>query len=259
MKKFLIAVIFLLLAIPLEERWLKAGRVAVPFTGRCPQCGRADGRVAVSYAVGHGSYVDTIIPGKWNIDGQGYGEKEFVRLELGLEGNMNLRTQKVEEIDEEITELLMGTEKVTRVLVDKDFKALTSYDVNLKLTLTGAEIKVLSEHIPNGIKIPAVLPEIEPTVNDPFVLPTITQDKISYTLRFTSNSSGVLRVHGYVDVDVVGECEIKADCRVWRDGAQAPEFSSGTSSGCNSGIRLEFFALVLILLRKFGGRKFVWN
>lgn len=208
----------------------------------------------VNAVVGHGSYVDTIIPGKWNIYGQGFCEKEFVRLELGLQGDMNLQTQKVEEISDDVKTLLLGSEEISRFLVDEKLKALTSYDINLKLDITGAGIKIWNENIPNGIRIPVLLPNFEPTANNPYVLPTITRNKLSYTLRFDSNSSGVLRIAGYVDVDVVGECEVKADCTIWRDGTPMPLQDSSTKSGCNLGINLVALALIF-----FGGIKFVWN
>ena len=188
---------------------------------------------------------DTITPGKWNIYGQGFIEKDFVRLKLGLEGEMNLDIKNVEDVEDEVMALTDGNEIIFRQLVSNDMKALTSYDIKLELTLTGAEISAWSEHLPNTLKIPVLLPEKIPTEEYPFELPTITKDKLSYTLKFTSSSSGVLRVEGYIDVDTVGECEVKTDCTVWNSAVEKmPALSSDTSSGCNSG--MEFFVLALI-------------
>ena len=203
-------------------------------------------------------YDETILPGLWHIKGQGYGEYSPIRLKLSLTGNMNIATSKLSEISADNLYIKSGDETVSLDLENHpelaDMKALTSYDIYMRLELTGAGFKAWEENFPNGIRIPVLLPNLRPTVNEPFVLPGISNENITYQVSFTSPTSGKVRIHGYTDVDVLGTCEINADCAIWRDGYPEPELDSETDSGCNSGM-----SVLMLLLVFMGVRKLVRN
>lgn len=199
---------------------------------------------------------ETITQGLWEIYGSGFAEKGIVRVSLELEGDMNLRFQNVKDLDENIETLIQNGEEISRTSISDKLTAITSYDVNLSLEATGIGIKVWSEHLPNGINIPIILPTEIPSDNFPFQLPSVTFNEITYTLTFTSQNSGKLRIKGYTDVDTVGKCEINADCTVWKHGTKSPNVEEETKSGCNIS-NWNIFAFALIILG--GVIKFVWN
>ena len=202
-------------------------------------------------------YTDTILPGQWNIHGDGFGEKGVIRLSLEVEGNAIQTTDFVKNLSESVDKIIDNNEEVFRSVVNSERKVLTACNVDLTLRITGAGIKAWKENIPNAVQIPVLLPEIRPTMNDPFVLPSITLNNITYTITFESESSGKLRVQGYTDVDKVGTCEINADCALWRDGTEAPQTASETKSGCNSGIGfLTALTALLIIIGIGRGTKF---
>ena len=198
------------------------------------------------------------INGLWHIHGEGFAEKGFVRVSLELFGDMNITTNTINEISRDLKEVISNglTIKVDPVhdeWLEGDMKAITKYEIHMRLNATGLSIKAWEEGFPNGIKIPVMLPEIRPTVDDPFVFPAYSYDDIKYQLSITGIDSGKLRLNGYVNVNTVGKCELNADCVVWKDGSKEPQRESETSSGCNSGV-----GLVMLLLLP-GVIKRVWN
>lgn len=199
------------------------------------------------------------ISGEWNIYGTGFVEKSFVRISLELRGEMYLTTNEVYRLSHDIINVLSNDAStlISRDKVNEYSDCLTGYDINLRLYAfdnTGLDIKIWDDNLPNGIRIPVVFPDFEPTVNNPFVLPAVTHNGISYQVAFTSESSGKVRIRGYFDTDYVGGIEINSDCAVWKNGTSRPVTDSNTSSGCDSGIGI--FALMILLA---GVRKFVRN
>lgn len=194
-------------------------------------------------------YIDSILPGKWNIEGTSFVEKSFVRVSFRIEGEMEQETNIVKNLDEKIDKILEGTTEINRSVVNENRKVLTSCDIDLRIYMfdnTGLDIKVWEGAVNNAVKIPLLLPEARPTLNEPFVLPTVKVNDLNLTLTFISESSGKLRVQGYVDFDTVGECEINADCALWKDGTEKPSTEEETSSGCNA-VGLGIFAALLII------------
>ena len=201
-------------------------------------------------------YIDSILPGKWNIEGTSFVEKEFVRVSFRIEGEMEQTTDIVKNLNENTDKIFDGTKEVNRYVVNENRKVLTSCGIDLRIYMfdkTGLDIKVWEGAVDNAVKIPLLLPEARPTLNDPFVLPTMKVNDLNLTLTFTSESSGKLRVQGYVDFDTVGECEVNADCALWKDGTEKTSTDEETSSGCNAGGT----ALVILLIIEIGrGKKF---
>ena len=202
--------------------------------------------LACSYAAAS-EYINSILPGLWNIEGTSFVEKDFVRISFEIEGEMNQEVDELKNLDENVDKILDNNEEVSRGIVNEDRKVLTSCSINLKIYAfdkAGFDIKVWDKKVDNVVQIPVLLPEARPTLSNPFVLPTIKIDDLNLTVIFTSESSGKLRVQGYVYVDNVGTCEINADCALWRDGTEKPKLEEETSSGCNSG----FFSALAVLL-----------
>ena len=182
------------------------------------------------------------ISGLWNIKGQGFAEKSFVRVKLSLSGNMTLKTSTAQEVAQRFTGYDAN---------NVDARFLTSYDINLRIDATGIDIKAWEDNIPNGIEIPVPLPEMRPTVNEPYTLPvSLSSQGLTYTFTLTSTESGKVRITGYVDLDTIGVTEINTDCALWKYGTPMPAFESETSSGCDSGFGAWVIALLLLGVRK---------
>ena len=178
--------------------------------------------------------------GLWNIYGTGFVEKSFVRISLGLSGEMELSTCKVSELSDDVVKVL-SNDTVTilnRNELAKDLNCLRAYDINLRvyaLDNSGLDVKIWDDNIPNGLRIPIVYPEFEATLNDPFTLPSITQNGLTYTVSFTSETAGKLRVQGYIDTSI-GDIELNSDGTIWKEGTSRPSTESETKSGCNMGM-----------------------
>ncbi|MBQ7558906.1 MAG: hypothetical protein IJT20_01480 [Synergistaceae bacterium] len=201
-------------------------------------------------------YTDTILPGKWNVEGTSFIEKSFVRLSLKIEGEVYQTTDFLKNLNASIDRVIENNQEKARSLVDEDRKVLNGCEINLRLYIldnTGFDIKVWNHYIPNAVQIPILLPEMRPTINEPFVLPSVTKDNVTYTITFTSETSGKLRAKGYVDVSTVGTCEINADCALWRDGTTKPDTEKETKSGCNSGLGI-FSAFIILIAIVMNGR-----
>ncbi|MBR6900465.1 MAG: hypothetical protein IKN30_00185, partial [Synergistaceae bacterium] len=199
-------------------------------------------------------YTDTILPGKWNIEGTSFIEKGIIRLSVKIDGEVNQTTEILKNLNASVDKIIENNQEKARNLINEERKVLNGCEVNLRLYIfdkAGFDIKVWDHYIPNAVQIPVLLPEMRPTINKPFVLPSITKDNITYTITFTSETSGKLRAKGYVDVDAVGTCEINADCALWRDGTTKPETEKETKSGCNS---LGIFSAFIVLLMMMIGR-----
>ena len=180
------------------------------------------------------------LSGTWNIYGTGFVEKSFVRISLRLDGEMELFTCKVSELSDDIVQVL-SNDTVTilnRNDVAQDLNCLRAYDINLRvyaLDKSGFDVKIWDDNIPNGIRLPIVYPEFEATLNDPFTLPSVTQNGLTYTVSFTSETAGKLRVQGYIDTSI-GDIELNSDGTIWKYGTARPSTESETKSGCNMGM-----------------------
>ena len=198
------------------------------------------------------------IAGTWNIYGTGFVEKSFVRISLELEGEMELSSCKVSELSHDIVQVL-SNDTVTimnREDVDQTLDCLTEYDINLRvyaLDKSGIDVKIWDDNLPNGIRIPIVYPEFEPTLNNPFTLPAVTHDGLKYQVTFNSENAGKVRITGYIDT-TIGDIELNSDCVIWKKGTARPSTASETKSGCNTGMNI-FMIMMLIA----GVNKFVRN
>ena len=194
---------------------------------------------------------DYDVAGLWHIGGTGFVEKDFVRISLELEGDMTLTTATTQEIKDNV----ISRDLVSDDLLSGDLKFLTTYDINMKISATMADISVWKDHIPNGIRVPVPLPEEAPSKEFPYTLPVaVEHEGLTYQVTLTSTVSGKIRITGIVDFNELSGVEINSDCAFWKDGTQKPELEEETDSGCNSG-----FGGLMLLLAIGGVRKIVRN
>ncbi len=190
------------------------------------------------------------IAGLWDIDGDGFVEKEFLRVSLEFDGYMILTTATTQEIlDDAVSRDLVRQEYADRAdVLSGDVKFLTGYDINLTITATNLDIRAWSEHIPNGIRIPVPLPTQVPSASYPYELlvqPNV--DGLNYKFTLTSATSGKVKITGYIDLDVVGETEINSECLIWKHGTPKPQSDGGSSSGCDAGFSGLYAVMMLVI------------
>ena len=218
--------------------------------------------ILVFLSVSSVSADDYDIAGFWNLSGNGYVDKSFVRVSLELTGELEVITKMGDELADSYSQDII--EKVSQDLYNetgrllKDVRFVTGHIVDLKITATNLDIKAWSDVIDNShLTIPVPLPELNPSNDNPFVLPDVSYGEddynLTYTVTLTSVYSGTVRIQGWITLDVVGDVELDSLCKIWKEGSDKPEPVDGDnkSSGCNfSG--MGFSALILVMLIKKG-------
>ncbi len=200
------------------------------------------------------------ISGFWYIEGDGFVEKEFVRVSLELDGYMLLTTASTQEIlDDAVSRDLVRQEYADRAdILSGDVRFLTGYDIDLTITATNLNIRAWSDHIPNGIRIPVPLPTQIPSASYPYELPVQPRvDGLTCKITLTSATSGIVKITGYIDLDVVGETEINSECLIWKRGTTKPQSDGESSSGCDTGNSGLYAVMMLVIFA--GVKKFVRN
>ena len=196
------------------------------------------------------SPADVIESGRWNIYGQGWTEKEFVRIAFTAEGYLNLQCVSLDKIDSTVKILQSLDKYISRDLVEGNVTVVKSCDIDLSIYATDWGLKVDQDYSPNILDYPLLLPKNPPTASYPFVFPSKSLDNLTCTISLTSETSGKLRIKGYVDVDTIGNCEINIDSAIWKQNTERPAMDSSTGSGCNSGWNLLSVLLIMIFLKK---------
>ena len=161
--------------------------------------------------------------GKWLTEGVGFAEKSFVRVSLSLEGNANLYTLK-----------------------SGDIWCVTSYDLDLTFYASKLGINAWSEHREETLHEWIPLPEANPTMNTPFVLPAVTEKGLTCQITFTSATGGTIALNGIMDMGSVSNVEIASDTAIWKEGTAKPSIDEGKSSGCRA-VPMGLFPLLAIL------------
>ena len=157
---------------------------------------------------------DYRIGGNWVTDGEGFIEKGVVRVELKDSGWLRFEST-----------------------MSGDSELLTGYEMYGKLEASSFSVGVWEDRAQDTYDIPIVIPpDFNPSMSDPFRFPSITASNLTYTLELTSVTSGTLHVHGYVDIDVVGTCEVNMHNDIWKEGTERPASeASDSGSGCSAG------------------------
>lgn len=148
---------------------------------------------------------------RWLVSGAGFAERGFVRVRLDAAGVMDIKSKFVEETEN-----------------------ITGYEVwgDLDASLLG--INTWEYYHLYELPLPVEVGSFNPTINEPFGLPPFTIDRLTYTVVLTDENSGTVNIKGYVNIDMVGDTEINADCAIWREGTPRPE-TPDTGSGCDAG------------------------
>ena len=197
--------------------------------------------------------------GKWNIYGEGFAEKGFVRTQLEINGDMNVSACSFSDLPADVVNVV-STDWETVMKRDEIgglhtlFDCLTGLAMNLRVYASSLGVNVYEENNPNEITDPYLFLDIIPSLDEPLAFPEIKVGGMTLRLTLTSENSGTVWIRGNVNTSYLGEVEINTECVIWKDGTQRPSFSGGGSSGCDSGMNV--FALMILLL---GVRKFVRN
>jgi hypothetical protein len=152
------------------------------------------------------------IGGRWLLEGSGYAEKSFVRSELTDWGTLDIQTETRD-----------GAEYIT------------GYFVWVELDASRLNIRTWDYSDTVLLPVPIPIPDLRPTVNEPFTLPPVTVNDLTYEVTFTSETSGTVKIYGYVDIDVVGWTEISSISVIWKEGTEKPDVPD-MASGCNAGV-----------------------
>ena len=170
------------------------------------------------------------IGGKWLAEGAGFAEKGILRVELTADGYINIHST-----------------------ISGDVETITGYDVSATLHATKAEFNAWSYSDTEQLAAPIPITNFNPTVSDPLTLPSFTVDGLTYTIALTSTTSGTVKLRGNVDIDGFGNCEVNADCALWKEGTPKPDIPD-TGSGCNAGTA-GVLAILLVPAMLIGRRR----
>lgn len=167
------------------------------------------------------------ISGRWLLEGGGYAEKGVLRVELEDEGHLDVHTS-----------------------TESGDQYLTGYTV--KVTLDASKLGINAWEYSDTVTLPRPvrIPELDPTTNEPFELPAVTVDGLTYKVTFTSTTSGTVEIYGSLDMDVVGTVNIDSMSAIWKEGTEKPDIED-MSSGCNAG----FSVVGLLALFSLAGLK----
>jgi hypothetical protein len=184
--------------------------------------------IVVLLATSGTAFAEYDISGWWLLEGSGYAEKSFVRAELTDSGTLDIKTH-----------------------VENGVRYVLGYTLDLRLDASRFNINAWKHSKVVLLDTPVPLPELNPTTNEPFELPLITVDGLTYEVTFTTATSGTVKIYGYIDIDVVGNVNINSISAIWKSGTQKPDISD-MSSGCNGGISWMTWLLppLLMTLRK---------
>ena len=154
--------------------------------------------------------------GRWLLEGGGFAEKSIIRVELTAWGELYIQT-----------------------VLENEARYVTGYDVEATLDATRFDINAWEYSASTTLQTPVVVPEAEHTLDDPFELPPVTYDGLTYKVTFTSATSGTIRIYGYIDNGI----EINSISAIWKEGTEKPDIPDMTS-GCDAG----FGAVTLLLI-----------
>jgi hypothetical protein len=180
---------------------------------------------AVLFLFSKAAFADYDVGGSWLLEGGGYAQKSILRVELTDDGVLDIQTQ-----------------------VEDGVRYVLGYSVNLWLNASKLGINAWKYSKTVSLQIPVPIPELDPTLNDPFELPPVTVDKLTYAVAFTTTTSGTVNIYGKLDIDVVGEVEINSASAIWKEGTEKPDIpdvASGCNAGAGTGAKIAGMALAL--------------
>ena len=170
--------------------------------------------VAVLLSLVGTAFASYDMSGRWLIEGAGFAEKGILRVELKDEGTLDIQTK-----------------------TENGVQYITGYTLKIRLNASKLGINAWENTDTATMLVPIPVPELNPTLNQPFELPAVTVDKMTYKVTFTSTTSGTVKIYGFMDIDMVGTTEINSDSGIWKQGTPKPNIDD-KGSGCNAGISL---------------------
>ena len=205
-------------------------------------------------AEGYGTF-----SGKWNIYGEGFAEKSFVRTQLEINGDMNISACSFSDLPANVVNVISDD---WETVISRDeirglytfFDCLTGLSMNMRVYASALGVNVYEENNPNEITDPYLFLDIIPSLDEPLELPDLTIGGMTLRFTLTSESAGKIWMRGKINTSYLGEVDINTECAIWKDGTERPSISEGSKSGCDSGMGI--FALMILFL---GVRKFVRN
>ncbi|MDR3231932.1 MAG: hypothetical protein LBT65_10875 [Synergistaceae bacterium] len=171
------------------------------------------------------------IDGIWLLEGGGYASKGVVRVALSDSGYLDILTE-----------------------TEDGNQYLTGYDVRVKLDASRLDINAWAYSKRVDLPVPVGMPELDPTLSQPFRLPSVTVDGMTYQVTLTSTTSGTVKIYGKLDVDVVGTVDIDSESIIWKEGTDRPDIDDKLS-GCSAGVPLWALLLLPPLLVKRGRKR----
>ena len=156
--------------------------------------------------------------GWWELEGEGDAERNFRRADLYVWGELHIQTS-----------------------YRGGARYVTDYDVWVTLDSPRLNIDYWEFSAGTTFGYPIRVPDAPPTRYNPFRLPTITKDGLSYDVEFTSATSGTIWIYGYVR----GQVTIDSVSFVYKADTQSFWRESG---GCNTGFGVFGLTLPLFLL-----------
>ena len=115
-------------------------------------------------------------------------------------------------------------------------------------------IKAWTERYSETLRIPVPLPELRPTLSNPFYLPPVkTKEGLTYKVMLTSVTSGKVDIYGTIDLDVIGRTKIQSNSAIWKEGTKKPgleDMQSGCGLGLGMGTMLLLVPPLLPLVRR---------
>ena len=144
--------------------------------------------------------------GKWYFEGGGFAEKLFVRVELNAWGELHIRTT-----------------------LESGDRYLTGYDIDATIDATRFDINAWEYSTDTTLEYPVPVPEVNPTLNNPFKLPKVTYEGLTYEVELTSAASGIVKIYGYLS----GGIEVDSKSALWKSGTKKPDIPDMTS-GCDA-------------------------
>ncbi len=199
------------------------------------------------------------LSGKWNIYGEGFAEKGFVRTQLEINGEMDISACSFTSLPADVVnimsddwETVISRDEVTGFYELLD--CMTSFSMRLSAYASALGFNVYEENNPNEIVEPYLFIDFLPSFDEPLVFPDFNMGGMNLQMTLNSENAGTIHIKGTMSTSYFGNVDVDTECVIWRDGTERPGIPSGSKSGCDSGMGI--FALMILLL---GVRKFVRN
>lgn len=133
--------------------------------------------------------------------------------------------------------------------ISDDVEVLRGYSFHAELDLTEFNIGAWSNGGSYTYETPYIVPAyFSPTVNEPFELPPIKIDGLTYHFKLTSETTGSITVGGVIDVDTVGEIQVSSFNGLAKEGYEIPWVDS--KSGCSVGAAACAIVALAVLRRR---------